>query len=89
MKIAVLDAGTLGEDLSLSPLSLLGEVTVYASTSPAEMRERIADCDVLVLNKIRCNAETLLGAEKLRLICVAATGYDNIDLEYCKKRGII
>lgn len=88
MKIAVLDAGTLGADLSLSPLSLLGEVAVYASTSPAEMRERIADCDVLVLNKIRCNAETLLGAEKLRLICVAATGYDNIDLSYCRAHGI-
>lgn len=88
MKIAVLDAGTLGEDLSLAPLSRLGDVAVYQTTAPNEMRERICDKDVLVLNKIRCNAETLAGATRLRLICVAATGYDNIDLAYCRANGI-
>lgn len=88
MKIAVLDAGTLGTDLSLSPLLTIGEVAIYQSTSPAEMRERIRDREVLVLNKIRCNAETLAGAESLRLICVAATGFDNIDLAYCRTHGI-
>lgn len=88
MKIAVLDAGTLGADLSLAPLFALGEVAVYESTSPSEMPSRIADREVLVLNKIRCNRETLAGAEALRLICVAATGYDNIDLAYCREKGI-
>lgn len=88
MKIAVLDAATLGEDLSLAPLSALGEVEVHQSTSPLEMCGRIADAEVLVLNKIKCNAETLAGARKLRLICVAATGYDNIDLSYCRANGI-
>ncbi len=88
MKIAVLDAGTLGEDLSLAPLFDIGEVAVYQTTPPTKMRERVADAEVLVLNKIKCNAETLSGAEKLRLICVAATGYDNIDLPYCRANGI-
>lgn len=88
MKIAVLDAGTLGADLSLSPLFALGDVAVYESTEPEEMRARIADREVLVLNKIRCNEETLAGADALRLICVAATGYDNIDIEFCRANGI-
>lgn len=88
MKIAVLDAGTLGADLSLAPLFALGDVAVYPVTAPDEMAERIADREVLVLNKIRCNAKTLAGAKALRLICVAATGYDNIDLAYCRAQGI-
>lgn len=88
MKIAVLDAGTLGEDLSLSPLLSLGDVKVYQKTAPSEMPERVADREVLVLNKIRCNRETLASAHDLKLICVAATGYDNIDIAYCRERGI-
>ena len=88
MKIAVLDAGTLGADLSLSPLMPFGDVKVYSKTSPLEMPERVADREILILNKIRCNEETLSCARDLRLICVAATGYDNIDIAYCQKRGI-
>lgn len=88
MKIAVLDAGTLGSDLSLAPLSEFGDVAVYQSTSCEEMPERVADRDVIILNKIRCNRETLSSAKNLRLICVAATGYDNIDIAYCRERGI-
>ena len=88
MKIAILDAGTLGQDVSLAEFYSFGEVAVYDKTSPDEMALRVADADVLVLNKIRCNAETLSNAKKLRLICVAATGYDNIDVEFCRSRGI-
>lgn len=88
MKIAVLDAGTLGTDVSLDGFYDYGEVAVYDKTAPEEMSERTQDVDVIVLNKIRCNAETLKNAQKLRLICVAATGYDNIDVGYCRSRGI-
>ena len=88
MKIAVLDAATLGSDLDLSPLSAFGEVSVYQTTGMEEVTARVKDADAIVINKFRCNAETLRGAEKLRLICVAATGFDNIDLAYCRARGI-
>lgn len=88
MKIAVLDARTLGEDLSLEELWGLGTCVVHDLT-PAEMvAERVADCDVIVVNKVRLDQSNLAGAAQLKLICVAATGYDNIDLAYCRSRGI-
>ncbi len=88
MKIAVLDADTLGADLDLSPLAGEGEVRVFAGTSPAEVAAHIGDADVAVVNKVRLNEKTLAGVEKLRLVCVAATGYDTIDLGFCRARGI-
>ena len=83
MKIAVLDAGTLGDDLSLSPLSEFGEVAVYRETPPENVAERIADADIAVLNKVRLGAENLDEAKKLKLICITATGFDNVDTAYC------
>lgn len=88
MKISVLDAATLGSDMDLSVFSAFGEVSVYPTTSPEEMEEHIANAEVLILNKVRCNEETLKTGNALRLICVAATGYDNIDVAYCRRRGI-
>lgn len=88
MKIAILDRATLGRDIDLSPLRALGETYEYQSTAPEEMTDHIKDADVIVVNKIKCNAETLDHSKNLKLICVAATGYDNVDLEYCKTRGI-
>lgn len=88
MKISVLDAATLGSDMDLSVFSAFGEVSVYPTTSPEEMEAHIANAEVLILNKVRCNEETLKTGNALRLICVAATGYDNIDVAYCRRRGI-
>lgn len=88
MKIVVLDAATLGEDISLEPLREVGEVFVFQSTRPEEVAPRLSDAEVVVINKIRLNESNLSQAASLRLICVAATGYDNIDTEYCKRNGI-
>lgn len=88
MKIAVLDAGTLGDDLSLSPLSAFGEVSVYRETPPELVAARISDADIAVLNKVRLGAENLGGAKRLKLICITATGFDNVDAAYCKSVGI-
>ncbi len=88
MKIAILDAGTLGSDINLTPLRALGTTEEYISTSPEDVAARISDCDVVVINKIKLNETNLPYAKKLRLICVAATGYDNIDTVYCKAHGI-
>lgn len=88
MKITVLDASTLGDDLDLSPLSEVGEYKCYALTSKDEIAARVKDTEVIITNKVKLNSENLRGADKLKLICVFATGYDNIDIAYCNERGI-
>lgn len=88
MKIAVLDKSTLGADINLSPIYALGEVTEFETTSPELVAERIADTEVVIINKIKLNESNLKNAEKLKVICIAATGYDNIDTDYCKIAGI-
>lgn len=88
MKITVLDAKTLGDDLNLSPLSTVGEPEIYENTPPELVAERIADSEVVIINKVKLNESNLSKAKKLRLICIAATGYDNIDVAYCKKAGV-
>ena len=88
MKIVMLDAGTLGADVDLSPVTALGDTVVYQSTGADDVILRLADADVAVLNKIKMTREVLEAAPPLKLICVTATGYDNIDLACCRERGI-
>ncbi len=88
MKITVLDSDTLGKDLSLESLNEVGEVTVYNYSSPDQVIERIADCEVVIINKIKLNGTNLPYAKNLKLICIAATGFDNVDVKYCRENGI-
>ena len=88
MKISVLDVDTLGDDLNLSALSQLGDVKVYPLTLQNEVIDRIKDAEVLVLNKVKLNPENLSFAKNLKLICLTATGYDNVDIAYCKEHNI-
>ena len=88
MKITVLDAATLGSDLDLSHLGALGELTVYDNTAPQELATRIADTDVIVINKVRITRAVLEGSTRLRMIAECATGFDNIDLAACREKGI-
>ena len=88
MKITILDSTTLGKDLDLSPIIELGETTVYPLTMQNQVVERICDSDILVLNKVKLNSGNLPYAKKLKLICITATGFDNVDTDYCKKNGI-
>jgi len=88
MKITFLDAATLGEDLSTSLFESLGKVEAWSGTTAAEAHDHIGDADVIVLNKVKINASTLEGHPRLKLICITATGYDNIDLEACRERGV-
>lgn len=87
MKIVVLDALTYG-DTSLESLKQLGEVAVYQTTLPSETIERIGDAEVVVTNKVVINDAVMVAASKLKLICVAATGTNNIDHEAAARRGI-
>lgn len=88
LKIVVLDRDTLGDDVPLDALCALGDVMVYGLTAPEQVEERIADADVVVINKIKMNASNLARADKVKLICLAATGYDNVDTVYCREQGI-
>ena len=82
MFIKILDRDTLGEDTPIELLSELGELEIYRSTSPAEAMERIVGAEVVVINKVKLTSEVLRRADKLKLICVFATGFDNIDIAY-------
>lgn len=88
MEITVLDAATLGTDIDLSPLKALGNVTVWDNTSPEQIARRIEKTDVIVSNKVKLTEQVLKNAGNLKLICLAATGYDCVDTAYCAGNGI-
>ncbi len=87
-KIVFLDAATLGGDISLQPLAELGNFTAYPFTERRDIPERVKDCEVLVVNKVVVDKELIDAAPKLRLICEAATGTNNIDIPYAESKGI-
>lgn len=88
MTIVFLDAKTIGEDIDLSGFDELGEVVKYGFSTAEEARERSKDADVLVLNKVQVNEQTIGAAKHLKLVCVTATGTNNLDKEYLAKQGI-
>ena len=88
MKIVFLDIKTIGEDLDLSCFEKLGETVYYPYTEEGQILERVKDADVLVVNKIAVNESTIHTAKNLKLVCVTATGTDNLDKEYLKEQGI-
>ncbi len=87
MKIVILDALTFGE-INLGGFFRLGDVDIFETTSPEETQQRITNCSVIVTNKVVITQEHILNTPSLKLICVAATGMNNIDLEAAKKRGV-
>jgi len=88
LKIVFLDAEAIGEDIDLSAFSDLGEFISYPNSTLTEAAERVRDADIILSNKALMNEETLKDAKKVRLICVTATGINNLDLPYLKERGI-
>lgn len=88
MKIVFLDVKTIGEDLDLSGFDKLGEVVKYPFSTSEEVPERIKDADVIIVNKIQVNEKTIGNAANLKLVCVTATGTNNLDKDFLKKRKI-
>lgn len=88
MNIVVLESEAVGKDISWDELKELGTLTCYAVTEPHQVAERIKDADVVVLNKCVMNESNLKDAAKVKILCEAATGYNNIDVDYCKANGI-
>ncbi len=88
MKIVILERGSVGDDVSVDCLKELGETVIYHNTVAGEVEERVKEADIVIANKAPLNRETLKDAASLKLICEFATGFDNIDLEYCREKGI-
>lgn len=88
MRIVILDAATFGET-DLSGFDALGRVEVYQTTSADETPERVKDADVVVTNKVVIDAAVMDAATNLKLVCVAATGTNNVDLEYAGQKEIL
>lgn len=88
MKLAVLERNSVGTDVDVTCFEKFGEVTYYPNTVAENAAERVKDADIVIANKAPMNEETLKDAPNVKLICLFATGFDNVDLEYCKKRGI-
>jgi glycerate dehydrogenase len=88
MHIVLLDAKTLGDDLDISVLESFGTLTVYQTTSPEQTLERIQIADIVITNKVVISANIMEEAPKLKLICIAATGMNNVDLAAAEYKGI-
>ncbi len=89
MKIVILDAQTVTKgDLSLKPLEKFGEVAVHQLTPPELIAERVENADIILCNKPVLCEDNLKAAKSLKLICLFATGYNNIDTVYTEKAGI-
>lgn len=88
LKLVFLDVKTIGEDIDYTGFESFGEVVKYGFSSPEEARERTKDADIVIINKVPINEQTIGDAEHLKLVCVTATGTNNLDKEYLAKRNI-
>jgi len=88
MHIVILDEKTLGSDLDLNPLEHFGKLTHHQTTSAGETLDRIKNADIIITNKVVITAQMMEEAPLLKLICIAATGMNNVDLNAAKTMGI-
>ncbi len=88
MKLVVLERNSVGTDIDVSCFEKFGEVDYYPNTVAENTAERVKDADIIIANKAPMNESTLKDAPNVKLICLFATGFDNVDLAYCRSRGI-
>jgi glycerate dehydrogenase len=89
MKLAILDGSTLGNDINLDIFKNFGYLEIYPITKTKEETiERVKDKHIVITNKVVIDKDVMDNAPYLKLICVAATGYNNIDVDYAKQKGI-
>ena len=88
MELVFLDVKSIGDDIDLSGFDELGEVVKYDFTTEEEASQRTKDADVVIINKVPINEKTIGTAEHLKLVCVTATGTNNLDKEYLDSRNI-
>ncbi|WP_128546945.1 D-2-hydroxyacid dehydrogenase [Larkinella soli] len=88
MQLVFLDTKTIGNIPNLRLPEKFGRVTYYETTTPEQVRERIRDADIVITNKVVLDRDTIAQAPKLKLICIAATGTNNVDRQAAEARGI-
>ena len=89
MKIVITDAMTVTQnDVDIDVFAKYGELIKYDNTLPHQVAERVADADIAICNKTLFTREVLKKAKNLKLICLFATGYNNVDIACCRERGI-
>lgn len=90
LKIVILERNSVGLDIDVERFKEFGEVDIYPNTvTVEEVAERVKEADIAISNKAPMVEEALKDAKNLKLVCEFATGYDNVDVEYCKSRGIL
>ena len=87
MNIVILDRRTLGLDIDMSIFDTLGNVTSYDTTKANETIQRLQDADIVITNKVVISKE-VMDNSNLKLVCISATGMNNVDLEYAKQKKI-
>lgn len=88
-RIVILETNSIGQDMDLSKYDQLGDVSVYPEVRAEEVPILIQDATIVVVNKTVLNEDNLRNAKKLKLICLFATGYNNIDINYCRRHGVM
>jgi len=88
MKIVILERKSVGMDVDVSKFSGFGELVTYDTTEKEQVAGRVRDADIIIANKASINEATIGNAPNVKLVCEFATGFDNVDLAYCSRRGI-
>lgn len=88
MKITILDAKTLGQDIDLSVFEQFGEFEIHQTTTKDQTIQRIQYSDIVITNKVIIDKAVLDACQNLKLICISATGMNNVDLEYARQKRV-
>ncbi len=88
MKIAINTSAMTNGDLDFSAFEELGETTLFGELPRDELKKLVADCDALIVNKVIVDADLLNCCPRLKYVAVFATGYNVVDVDECKRRGI-
>lgn len=88
MKIVFLDRKSIGEDIDLTEYNKFGQVVIYDYSTDDQIPERVNDADIIVCNKMPINEQTVGKAKNLKLVCVTATGTNNLDKKYLEEKKI-
>jgi len=88
-KLSILDAKTISDNQTLQMFEKFGELTIWQSTTLSERKSHIGDANIIITNKVLFDKEIMDSCPNVKLICLTATGMNNVDLEYARERGIV
>ena len=88
MKVVALEIKNIGEDIDINMFNEFGEFKSYLTSKPEDIAERCDGADAIIINKLPINEKTIGSLDSLKIVLVTATGFDNLDMDYLKSRGI-